>query len=89
LPTRIYILQRIIQTVAIAVKALRIGGIGYYRIRADEPAYLRVVVSGIIVVQPGGVKGVARENVKTDQLLPNPEESYNSSTFSTFFWWEK
>ena len=59
MPARAYVLQRIVQAVAVAVKALGVSGIGYNCIRADEPAYQWIVVAGVIVVQPGGVKAFA------------------------------
>ena len=36
MPTRIPILQRIIQTVAVPVKSLGVGGVGHNAIRTDE-----------------------------------------------------
>jgi hypothetical protein len=56
MPTRVHILKRIIQAVAISVKALRVSGIRNYAIRADKPPYRWVIVTGIIVVKAGGVK---------------------------------
>ena len=59
MPTRIHVLQRIIQAVAIAVESLRVGGIGYYGIRADEPAYCRIVVAGVVEIEAAVVQPLA------------------------------
>jgi hypothetical protein len=61
IPARVHILQGIIQTIAVLIKALGVGGVGNNRIRADKPPYQRVIVTGIIIVKPGGVKALAGE----------------------------
>jgi hypothetical protein len=61
MPAGINILQGIIQAVTVPIKALGVGGIGDNGIRADKPPYQRVIVTGIIIVKPGGVKALAGE----------------------------
>jgi len=45
------IFNRIIQNVRIPVESLRIGAVGYNIVGADESAYHRVVVAGVVVVE--------------------------------------
>ena len=61
MPARVNIPQRIVQAIAVPVKALGIEWCRHYGIRADKPPYGSVIVPCIIVVQPGGVKPLAGE----------------------------
>lgn len=42
--TWVNVLERIVVDVAVAVQALRIGGIGYNGVRLDPPVKIRIVV---------------------------------------------
>lgn len=55
--------NRIILYVAVAVKAGRVGSRADESITAGEAAYGRVIVSGTVVVQPGGVQLLTGEQV--------------------------
>lgn len=66
---RVNIVYRVVSRIGIAVEALRVVGSLDDGIRADEPANLRVIVSGVIEVEAGLVKFFAGEVVVDRRLL--------------------
>ncbi len=60
MPRRIYVFHRIIRGVAVPVQALRVAracperseGSRHDGVRLDEAAYRRILLSGVVVVQP-------------------------------------
>lgn len=58
-PTRVSVLQRIIQAVAIPVEALRVSGIGDYGIRADKPPNRRVIIPCSVIIKSRIVMALA------------------------------
>lgn len=59
--SRVNISQWIVKTVRIPVQRLRVGSVGHYCIRADEPADSRIVVPGPVVVKPRPIQPLAGE----------------------------
>ena len=67
------ILKRIVQTIGIPVKRLRIYPVGNNTVRADKPSNRRVVVAGVIVIEAGVIEALAGEE---------PVRSYVAGTIS-------
>ena len=63
MPTRVRILQWIIQTIAVSIKGLGVGIVGYYGVRADETSNYRIVVAGVVEVETGFVQSLAGEKL--------------------------
>ena len=61
MPRRVHILQRVVNTIAVTVQGLGIGGTLHNDIRADEPAGYRVIVARAVVVQAGAVQPLSGE----------------------------
>ena len=61
MPAGIRVLQRVVDTVAVAVEGLRIGRVGNYGVRADETPDRGVVVSGVVEVEASIVQPLAGE----------------------------
>ncbi len=59
MPARINILERVIQAIAVSIQGLRILVVLHYGIRAYEPAYRRIIISSVVVVQAGIVQPLA------------------------------
>jgi len=52
MPTWVGIDQRVVAHVGVSVKVLRIAGVGYQRVRADEAPQHGIVEAGAVIVQP-------------------------------------
>jgi len=67
MPTRVCVPQRIVEAIRIPVQTLRIGRVGNYAIRADEPPYGSVVIPCIVVIQPRLIQSLTRKQLVCGQ----------------------
>jgi hypothetical protein len=49
---RIRILQRIVEHIRVPIQRLRLARPRHHRIRAHEPPKQRVVITGVVIIQP-------------------------------------
>ena len=61
MPARIHVFQRIVPTIAVAVQRLGIARRLHKGIGLDEPPQLRIVVPGVVEVQPTRIQPLAGE----------------------------
>jgi hypothetical protein len=52
MPTRIHILQRIVEHIRVAIQRLRLARARHHRIRAHEAPQQWVVITRVVIVQP-------------------------------------
>ena len=55
MPVGIDVLQWVVERVAVTIERLRVGVVDACGVGTDEPAQCRVVLTGFVVVEAGGV----------------------------------